>query len=1543
MTQISRIINGLQPSAAYTVQVRSKNSDGEYSDWSNSYNFSTPADGLITNNSTVQTNLTGFAAIVAGAGGGINLPGGPSGTMFINSSGLKAYDPNGLQTVFISSSTGDALFRGSIYANAGAIGGFTIQNNKLSSSVSQSEYVGVSGSGLYAFWAGNPDPAQANFSVTNTGSLIARAATISVANIGGFTLTPNSLYAGQPGSYVGLVPNSLPFFAGANDSNGTGARFSVTNSGSVYANAASLAGPLISDSVLTGTQTVTGAIVGAALYVPTSSNWKFRVTPEGYMSAANASVSGSITANYGQIGGWSISDTRITTGAGSTRIALDSSSTTTSGPAIWIGYGNKGSMDTPFYADSQGNFSLGSQLTFTPGTGTSAIIQITGYLNGNNFIVPNSTTASSIAIQSEVTGTAFGPSTYVSNISYGASTTFTLSKSPLYSNVSTTANFNSLDYSELSIKGKISGIVESVNPVSPLLLSTYILNAVVSTSSTTILFNTSGHAFTTGLRLQLEGFTGALAGLNYSTSLTAASVISVPNSLQFIINTPVPYPPGSYVLTNNTSGQSIYINNGMFGGNSGPFAGFIPLSASSLIVSSTSTYLGYTDIYGNIYYADPVSSIYGTSNVVASIQELTMGFHPTEGAPTQSWYHTGDTGIRLNKYNWWFVGNQFRVGNDLTYFKWNGTQFLIQGGSNKKLLFQVSKTDSENLIAITSNTTASYNDPNTPFYVNGSGAFSLGNQLTWDGTTLTVNGQINVSSSISELYNRTQTLNASGQFIAPTTVIQGGAIYAGKPTYGSSSAGWFMGYKTVQVQTISGQNPNVTQIQGTKTYNFQEGEFGANYGTFGGYINNIFGQTQSSSTQIYPFQGGEFGATYGPFGGYFNNITGQTQTTTQIVPVLDIGNDTNYVRWDGNSLQIAGQINVTGGNALTTTTGDARYATQNNITSINQSIGNINNQIINVNGQLVSVNGQLVNMNGQLVNLDASGNIQLPMTVLQGGAVYAGKPNYGSSSAGWFIGYRAISLPGITQIVPAFDIGNASSYFRWDGYNVSIAGNASVTGVINATSGSIGGWTVDTNNLYASNSGSYYGMYLGTGNNVFFAGATDNFGTNGKFTVNANGNLYATGASVIGTVNAQSGSIGGWAISSNSISSTSGSAGTYLFTQTVPTASGTTIAFETSYKARPTPVSPYAYSRTGLYNDNGTIIPYSWYGIYPNKNGTASEQNLRIYARTPSTALNFYMRGNPSIQFDGPDGNVAGWIGSYDNGVVSFDSPNGLTGVTVQNGYLGLTSTSTINFSGPTNMATSGGGTVLNPYTTGSGVVIYAQVIPTGYASTIIRTTLAQAGDTSSSHILCRSNLNVSDNANNNVFRVRGDGATYTNNGSITGNADYAEMFEWYDGNANGEDRVGYSVELLEEKIVIAQTSSSNIIGIISANPSVLGDAAWNKWKNQYLTDDFGREILENIDYYKWVDVDGETKTCKVNNVPQNLVVPENAEIISMKEPVMNPDFDPNLEYVPREQRKEWSPVGLLGKLYLRKGQPVNPNWIKLKDISDNVEQWLVK
>ena len=47
-------------------------------------------------------------------------------------------------------------------------------------------------------------------------------------------------------------------------------------------------------------------------------------------------------------------------------------------------------------------------------------------------------------------------------------------------------------------------------------------------------------------------------------------------------------------------------------------------------------------------------------------------------------------------------------------------------------------------------------------------------------------------------------------------------------------------------------------------------------------------------------------------------------------------------------------------------------------------------------------------------------------------------------------------------------------------------------------------------------------------------------------------------------------------------------------------------------------------------------------------------------------------------------------------------------------------------------------------------------------------------------------------------------------------------MFEWADGNANNEDRVGMSVALVGNKIKIAE-DGDDVIGIISAVSGVIG------------------------------------------------------------------------------------------------------------------------
>lgn len=122
-------------------------------------------------------------------------------------------------------------------------------------------------------------------------------------------------------------------------------------------------------------------------------------------------------------------------------------------------------------------------------------------------------------------------------------------------------------------------------------------------------------------------------------------------------------------------------------------------------------------------------------------------------------------------------------------------------------------------------------------------------------------------------------------------------------------------------------------------------------------------------------------------------------------------------------------------------------------------------------------------------------------------------------------------------------------------------------------------------------------------------------------------------------------------------------------------------------------------------------------------------------------------------------------------------------------------------------------------------------------------------------------------------------------------------MFEWQDGNPNEENRRGLFVTLDGEKIRLAN-AGDYIIGAVSANPSVVGDAQSEQWKDRYLTDVFGSPI------YETVKIDGE-------------------EVIRQ---AINPDYDPTNPYINRETRKEWAAVGLIGKLVVIDDGTCQPN-----------------
>jgi hypothetical protein len=162
----------LKPGKSYIVKVRAKDADGNYSQYSFSYSFTVPAtnlDGtqLVSTNNVVVTALapssssdTGGALIAGGLdatgaaqAGALNLGSvwnntassiakltgtANTGAVIINSTGILGYQltstSSGQANFFLDTASGNAYFRGTVYANSGQIGGFLISNSSLSAS-----------------------------------------------------------------------------------------------------------------------------------------------------------------------------------------------------------------------------------------------------------------------------------------------------------------------------------------------------------------------------------------------------------------------------------------------------------------------------------------------------------------------------------------------------------------------------------------------------------------------------------------------------------------------------------------------------------------------------------------------------------------------------------------------------------------------------------------------------------------------------------------------------------------------------------------------------------------------------------------------------------------------------------------------------------------------------------------------------------------------------------------------------------------------------------------------------------------------------------------------------------------------------------------------------------------------------------------------------------------------------------------------------------------------------------------------------------------
>jgi hypothetical protein len=128
--------------------------------------------------------------------------------------------------------------------------------------------------------------------------------------------------------------------------------------------------------------------------------------------------------------------------------------------------------------------------------------------------------------------------------------------------------------------------------------------------------------------------------------------------------------------------------------------------------------------------------------------------------------------------------------------------------------------------------------------------------------------------------------------------------------------------------------------------------------------------------------------------------------------------------------------------------------------------------------------------------------------------------------------------------------------------------------------------------------------------------------------------------------------------------------------------------------------------------------------------------------------------------------------------------------------------------------------------------------------------------------------------------------------GTLTQSVGFTDFAEMLPNGTNAEIPAG-TILTLSNGAVVPANSGDDIHGVVSHTAAVLAGDTPFCWQGRYLIDEFGRRIMEDtVD-----EVTGE-----VVNAPKQ-----------------NPLWNPELQQTPRSERPdEWTPVGLIGQVYVR-------------------------
>lgn len=203
----------------------------------------------------------------------------------------------------------------------------------------------------------------------------------------------------------------------------------------------------------------------------------------------------------------------------------------------------------------------------------------------------------------------------------------------------------------------------------------------------------------------------------------------------------------------------------------------------------------------------------------------------------------------------------------------------------------------------------------------------------------------------------------------------------------------------------------------------------------------------------------------------------------------------------------------------------------------------------------------------------------------------------------------------------------------------------------------------------------------------------------------------------------------------------------------------------------------------------------------------------------------------------------------------------------------------------------------------------------------------------------------------NKVFNVSGSGSVNSAGGYFANGRGYAEMFEWADNNHRNESREGFTVAFDKQGKLVSADEGDNVIGVVVNKPALVGNSAWNHWHKKYVSNALEKSQNDTFNIIEWLEM--ETTTLKSVNkaqLPDNFILPESATEIQsdssgdyFSKQSVSPLYKSEYEYVSRSKRTSWTMVCVLGVAPVFKGQQLGKNWVKIKELNDELDLCLIR